>query len=217
MGRESPDPDMRRWALAVLLVPLATLLVFIALVGISARGLSLDGYATGSIQLEDVSLRQGEAGQWYLSASADIDLPEPIRDGLDSGVPLDFLLTLEFRQARRHWPDPLLASYQHRFRLTYYELTRHYRVYAVDTDISRNFRSLSAALGGLGNVDRLPMVLSADDDQNRALLDAVSTDTPAVLAELDFGLDLKSLPLPLQPLIASSWKLASQEYQWQVN
>lgn len=213
-----PDPELRRWALAVLLVPLATLLVFIVLVAISARGLSLNGNAAGSIRLDDVTLRPGESGQWYLSASADIDLPEPIRAGLDSGVPLDFLLTLEFRQMRNYWPDRVLASYRHRFRLTYYELTRHYRVYALDTDISRNFRSLTVALNGLGKVDRLPVVLDTDDqEQSRILLDALSREGTTVMADLDFKLDSKSLPLPLQPLIASSWRLASQEYQWQVN
>ncbi|MGQ7845985.1 DUF4390 domain-containing protein [Granulosicoccus sp. 3-233] len=211
------DPEKRRWALAVLLVPSATLLVFILVVSISTRGLSPRGLATGSIQLEDVSLRQAESGQWYLSADAEINLPEPIKAGLDSGVPLDFILDLEFRHLRHYWLDQSLASYRHHYRLTYYELTRHYRVHAVETDDSRNFRSLNAALTGLGEFDRLPVVTDPADEQAFAVSDALAKEGAIVLAALDFRLDSKSLPLPLQPLIASSWRLASEEYQWQVN
>jgi len=34
------------------------------------------------------------------------------------------------------------------------------------------------------------------------------------VAALELRLDSKALPLPLQPLIASSWHLSSEEYQW---
>jgi len=203
--------------MAMLLIPLATLLVFILLVSISTRGLSPSGAATGSIKLDDVSLRQSDSGQWYLSADAEISLPEPIKAGLDSGVPLDFMLNLEFRRKRPYWLDQSLAHFQHRYRLTYYELTRHYRVHALETDESRNFRSLSVALAGLGNVDRLPVVIDSADAQQSAILDALAQEDAIVEAALDFRLDSKSLPLPLQPLIASSWRLASEEVQWQVN
>jgi len=203
--------------LAILLVPLATLLVFIALVGVSATGLSLRGMTTGSIKLDDVSLRQGDAGQWYLSAEADITLPEPIKAGLDSGVPLDFILSIEFHRKRRYWLDQTLADYRHRYRLTYYELTRHYRVYALDTDESRNYRSLSAALNGLGDFDRLPVVSDTGDVQKEAIGQALEENDATLVAALGFRLDSQSLPLPLQPLIASSWRLASEEYLWQID
>jgi hypothetical protein len=206
-------------------VPAATLLVFVGMIVLSSR--SLSDRSSGSISLSDVALLQ-EAGQWYLNASVDIKLPEPIRDGLDSGVPLDFILTLSFRSPRRFWFDALLAQHRSRFRLTYYELTRHYRVYGVDNDVSRNFRSLSAALAGLGQFNRLPLpdiALPALTESLVAELPARTSDEPPsgatagtrVLAELNFRLDSQSLPLPLQPLIASSWRLASEEYRWQVN
>lgn len=205
------DPDNRRRALLVLLVPTATLVLFIVLVGLSARSLSVIGAGTGSIRLQDVSL-SSESGQLFLTASAEIDLPEPIRDGLDSGVPLDFILTLTFSRPRPYWPDLTLAEYRHRFRLGYYELTRHYRVQAVDTEVNHNYRSLSAALEGLGNFRHMPVFMSDAQDEINYL-----EDPEPVLASLSFRLDSQSLPLPLQPLIASSWRLASEEFTWQVN
>ena len=210
------EPEKKGWALADLLVPLIALLVLLALVAVYARSLSVSDSADGSIRLSEVSL-QREFGQLFLSASVDIELPEPIKDGLDSGVPLDFILNLAFHQSRDYWFDRSLAQYQHRFRLSYYELTRHYRVHAVDTGISRNYRSLYAALEGLGKINRLPMALDLEDAVHISNVQALDEMPSRVLAELQFRLDSDSLPLPLQPLIASSWRLNSEEYQWQVN
>ena len=203
-------------ALAFLLLPVLTLLVFIVLVSVSARSLSLGKTAGDTIKLSDVLL-QVESEQLYLSATADIDLPEPIRDGLDSGVPLDFILTLAFSQPRNFWFDRSLAAYQHRFRLTYYELTRHYRVYAMDTGVSRNYRSLFAAIEGLGTFKRLPVVLDGEDVVHKNTMQVLEQTNPGVMAALQFKLDSNSLPLPLQPLISSSWRLTSKEYQWLVD
>lgn len=210
------ESDKPGWALAILLVPLLTLLVFIALVSLSARSLSFRGIADGSIELANVVL-QREAGQLYLTGTAEIDLPEPIRDGLDSGVPLDFILTLALTEQHSYWFDRSLAFYQHRFRLTYYELTRHYRVQAMDTGISRNYRSLYAAMEGLGSFKRLPMVLDIESEEHQKNVQLLEAATSSVVAELQFKLDSNSLPLPLQPLIASSWHLTSEEYQWSVD
>lgn len=210
------EPENKGWTLAELLVPLITLLVFLAVVAVYARSLSVSGATEGSIRMSDVSL-QREFGQLYLSASVDIELPEPIKDGLDSGVPLDFILTLVFHQSRAYWFDRSLARYQHRFRLSYYELTRHYRVHAVDTGVSRNYRSLHAALDGLGKIQRMPMALDLEEAMHVSNVQALDELPTQVMAELQFRLDSDSLPLPLQPLIASSWRLNSEEYQWQVN
>lgn len=212
----SAEPKKKSWALAVLLLLLISLLVFLILFAVYARSLSVSSATDGSIRLSDISL-QRESGQLYLSASVDIELPEPIKDGLDSGVPLDFILTLAFHQSRAYWFDRSLAQYQHRFRLSYYELTRHYRVHAVDTGISRNYRSLYAALDGLGKIRQLPMALDFEDAMHIGNLQALDELPSKVVAELQFSLDSDSLPLPLQPLIASSWRLNSEEYQWQVN
>ncbi len=210
------EPENKGWTLAALLVPLIILLVFLGLVAVYARSLSVSNATDGSIKLSDVSL-QREFGQLYLSASADIELPAPIKHGLDSGVPLDFILTLAFHQSRAYWFDRSLVQYQHRFRLSYYELTRHYRVRAVDTGINRNYRSLHAALEGLGTIRRLPMALDLGETAHNKNVRALDEMPSRIMAELQFRLDSDSLPLALQPLIATSWRLNSEEYQWQAN
>ena len=212
----SPKVEKRRWALAVLLVPLATLFVFLVLVGLSARGLSRDHGQPGSIVLSDVTLIQ-DRGELYLDVKADIDLPVTIRAGLDNGVPLIFELALRFFEPSTYWFDTELATIERRFSLTYYELTRHYRVKSINTNTSRNFRSLSAALRGLGSIERLP--LNIDQHQMTLSNDAIvfAEGDGELFAALDFRLDSRSLPLPLQPVITSSWRLASKEVLWSVN
>lgn len=208
--------DKRSVALAVLLVPAATLLLFVLLIALSSRGWLGETGSTGSISLSDISLVL-EEGQLYLDAQASIDLPSTIKAGLDSGVPLDFVLTLRFVKPRRFWLDSTLATFEQRYSLTYYELTRHYRVQATEGGLSRNYRSLSSALSGLGEFQRLPLLTN---NTSVFLVDerlAFDGEPAEVLGSLVFQLDAKSLPLPLQPLIMSSWRLASKEYQWTVN
>lgn len=206
----------RRWALAMLLVPAASLVLFLILVSLSARSISHRAGEGGNISWTHVALKKN-GSQLFLDARADIQLPDTIKAGLNSGVPLDFILTMELKQPRRFWLDRSLARFQHRFRLSYYELTRHYRVHAFVSDTSRNFRSLSSALDGLGRFDSLALQTSGTSVfvvDDKLAVDNVKT---VLLASLEFKLDARSLPLPLQPLILSSWRLASEEYLWPVN
>ncbi|MFK7854542.1 MAG: DUF4390 domain-containing protein [Granulosicoccus sp.] len=204
----SQQSDKPRTILMTASVLFATALVFVALVTLSVRGLNARVAESGDILLSQASL-YSEGGQWFLDARADFKLPATVRSGLDSGVPLNFIMTLRFRSPRAFWFDKTLARHQQRFSINYYELTRHYRVHSLNTDISRNYRSLSSALDGLGQINDLHLALDNE------LGDLLSDES--LLASLDFRLDTSALPLPLQPLITSSWRLASQELVWPVN
>ena len=187
----------------------AVLLVALSLLAaISVQGLNVRAAESGDIVLSQASLRQ-ESGQLFLTARADFNLPDTVRSGLDSGVPLNFILTLRFIRPKRFWFDTTVLQHQERYSITYYELTRHYRVKAINSGISRNYRSLSSALDGLGQIRDLSLSI----DQNFSDI----TDDTTLLAALDFRLDTSALPLPLQPFIASSWRLASKEVVWPVN
>jgi hypothetical protein len=194
-------------------VVLALVLVLLGLIG---RDLTDSRSNRGLIVVSDVSLIQ-DRGRYFLDADVDIDLPMTIKAGLDSGVPLVFVLTLQFIEPAKYWFDRQLDTIEHRFSLTYYELTRHYRVVQLATNTHHNYRSLSSALRGLGSIESLPLMLSktslllSDSDVQEA------SKVDSVLAVLDFRLDSRSLPLPLQPVITSSWRLASKELTWPVN
>ena len=178
--------------------------------------LSYKGKTEGLILLSNVSLIQ-DRQRYFLDANVDIELPLNVKAGLDSGVPLVFVLTLQFLKPSKYWFDETIETIEHRRSLTYYELTRHYRVQLLSTNTHHNYRSLSSALRGLGAIEGLPLLLSntsillSDSDTNS------QTDSDAVVAVLDFRLDSRSLPLPLQPVLTSSWRLASKELTWPVN
>ena len=144
-----------------------------------------------------------------VAAWADIDLPATMQTGLDNGVPLTFIMDVRFLRQRTWWFDQAVASFERHYRLTYYELTRHYRVHALQSNTRQNYRSLTSALTGLGRFDNVRFELSTDDQQQ------LSKDS-GLLGSLHLRLDTTALPLPLQPLIRSSWKLASEDYRWPV-
>jgi len=212
----SSSTRKRNWAVAVLLLPMLGLLVFLLLVGITARERSGVHRESGNITLANINLvRNGR--EIFLDATAKINLPVTIEAGLDSGVPLIFVLTLRLFEPVDYWFDRQLKTIERRFSLTYYELTRHYRVQTLESDASQNYRSLSAALRGLGKVDRLPMLVeSADDSSSRSDL-SFEFDQGGVVAGLEMKLDSRSLPLPLQSPVIASWRLSSKEVQWSVN
>lgn len=200
--------DKYRYSLISFLVLVVIAPLLAGIVTVSSKRFANKAVDSGDIALSQVSLRR-DAGQLLLDARADFDLPDTVRRGLDSGVPLNFIMTLRFVEPRRYWFDKTVAQHQQRYSINYYELTRHYRVKSLNTDISRNYRSLSSALDGLGQINALSLTLDNE------LGDAV--DNASLLAALDFRLDTSALPLPLQPFIASSWRLASQEIVWPVN
>ncbi|MFK7859645.1 MAG: DUF4390 domain-containing protein [Granulosicoccus sp.] len=161
----------------------------------------------GIINLKDILIVR-EAERLELQANAQIKLSSTIQAGLDSGVPLTFVLNLSVKDPLVWLPDRTVVDLQRHYKLTYYELTRHYRVHAVETDVSRNFRSLSSALTGLGQLGRITFELNQGQVQQ--------IENSELVGSLDMRLSKSALPLPLQPIIRSSWTLVSEEYRWPV-
>lgn len=183
---------------------MAMVLLSAAFYGLNWPQLSSEQAAT-SIELSSMQLTQIETAL-QLQADARLQLPRSVQAGLDSGVPLTFELDLKVVKPQRWWPDRTLLAHKVYYKLTYYELTRHYRVDALDQDTSRNYRSLSSALSGLGRLGRINIELDQDQQQimSQAGLEAV----------LAMRLLKSALPLPLQPIFRSSWSLSSEEYRW---
>lgn len=159
----------------------------------------------GHIEVRSAQLRDS-AGGWQLSADAEIVLSREIRQGLDSGVPLQFIVDFRIKRPRQYWLDKTVLALEHRYSLIYYELTRHYRLQSVTTQQSRNYRSLLAALDDLGHIQDVAVNRPADF-QDGAIL----------VGYLSVRLDGKALPLPLQPLLSSTWRLASEDFTWSLN
>lgn len=159
----------------------------------------------GAINVISAQLHDGPTG-WQLSADAEIALSREIRQGLDSGVPLQFIVDFRIKQPRALWRDKTLLAVEHRYSLIYYELTRHYRLQSVTNKQSRNYRSLLAALDDMGNISGVEIQRPPG-----------ITDSDGLFGHISVRLDGKALPLPLQPLFSSTWRLASEDFTWALN
>ncbi len=159
----------------------------------------------GQIQVLSAQLRDYAQG-WHLSAEVDISLSREIRQGLESGVPLHFIVEFRIKKPRPLWPDKTLLAVRHRYSLIYYELTRHYRLQLLSTKESRNYRSLLSALDDLGNIQGLFIDRPSEFEY-----------TEPLNGHMNVRLDDKALPLPLQPLFSSTWRLSSEEFAWSLN
>jgi len=171
-----------------------------------ANSMGIGVPAEGRVVVQEASLQLDKAS-WELDARIEIELPPAIRAGLDSGVPLEFVLTLELSEQRAFRPDPTLLNLRRRYELVYYDLTRHYRVRSFDDGTGRNYRSLPTALRGLGDLDGVPLGPVDKRILGRGKL---------MRARLELSLDERALPLPLRSPGGSSWKLPSERLEWTV-
>ena len=156
---------------------------------------------------------QADENQAVINANAVIELNSTIERGLKSGVPLEFIVDVKILQPERWWFDKTLVSAQRRYSLTYYELTRHYRVSVVNEDITVNFRSLLTALDYLGDIEGIRINTDSHESVGQWL------SLPNAQGAISVYLDTASLPLPLRPqlLVSDRWRLRSEEYRWAIN
>ncbi len=184
----------------------------------------------GHIEIQSASLRNSPVGL-QLVATADIQLSPEMRQGLNSGVPLQFIVDFRIKRNRAFWFDDTVFEYQHRLSLIYYELTRHYRLQSLTTGESGNYRSLLAALEELGRLQGV-VVSELDEFDSDEFGSSWSAEAGSdiegsndsgpdqqsqLYGLLNVRLDDNALPLPLQPLLSSTWKLASEDFAWSIN
>lgn len=191
---------------------------------------------SGHIDISDARLTPVSNG-WQLDARAEIRLSPVMRAGLDSGVPLEFVVEVGLVQRRRWWFDHTVFVFERRYTLIYYELTRHYRLQAGPVEMikgeqlvvtgkraidgeeasSRNFRSLLTALDQMGTLRGIALHAGMLPRDTTPAGTARLPATERLQGVLTIRLDDRALPLPLQPVFSSTWRLASEEYVWPLN
>jgi len=196
----------RRFLGGVVVAAAAGVAVFSGLSALSRLSRTQSGHIL--IQSAELQLMND---RWWFDYRASIDLPSDIRLGLESGVPLQFIVSLRVKKPVKFWRDETLLFAEHRIRLVYYELTRHYRIQIIGTDRGVNKRSLLSALDELGTLEMMDVTKSV---QNAGTL---TDSTQSRIATLSIELDQRALPLPLQPLFSSDWRLASEEHIWRLS
>ena len=142
---------------------------------------------------------------YLLDAVARIELATPVRNALNSGVPLTFEWQVEIGRARDWWFEAAVATLSQRFTVEYHALSAQYLVTNRNTGKRRSFARLRVALDFIGTLIGYPLI-------DRVLLERPSRHTGYVRLHLVHD----ELPLPLRPeaLFSSAWDLTSEWRQW---
>jgi hypothetical protein len=177
----SKPPSLAVWGLRWALCVIAT----IACLAVSSKADALD--LTGV----EVAL---EEGVYTLSAQLDLQLPEPARKAIESGLTLRLDYEIVVDRVRRYMVDAEVAALVQRYDVSYHALSQRWLVRNLNTGEQQDFGSLDAALARVGDVRGLPILDAAllepglvYQGRIRAVLD-LST-APAVFGWLLFWAD----------------------------
>lgn len=170
-----------------------------------AAGFLLSGNVHAeNIRIKSVALDVADEG-YQFNADVEITLNPMLERSLEKGIVLYFVSELNLLDPRWYWLDEKVARSKQREALSYYALTRQYRLSR--GSLSQNFSTLKEALQVLGRLRNRPIVANSELNQDIEYV-----------AELRVWLDLSRLPKPFQveALSSKEWNLSSDTLEWSV-
>ena len=159
-------------------------------------------HANGGIQITSVTLKATEEG-YQFDADFEITLNNKLENALEKGMVLYFVTELNLVKSRWYWLDERIAQSRVREGLSYYALTRQYRLSR--GTLSQNFGTLREALQALSRVRNRPIIASFELRQDEEYT-----------VELRMRLDISALPKPFQveTLGSREWDLGTGILRW---
>jgi hypothetical protein len=149
----------------------------------------------------------------YLSASLQLEVPQPVEDALLKGIALIFVAEVEIYRERWYWTDKRVVQASRSMRLAYQPLTRRWRLslgggdtgaQGARVNLVQQFDSLNEAVSALESLARWRIADTADIE-------------PGATHVMDFRfrLDPGQLPRPFQIGIAGQkdWQIVAERRQ----
>ncbi len=172
-----------------------------ALLGLSILP-AVAAHADGVIHITSITLEATEEG-YQFDADFEITLNHKLENALEKGIVLYFVTELNLVNSRWYWLDERIAQSRVREGLSYYALTRQYRLSR--GTLSQNFGTLKEALQALSRVRNRPIIASSELRQDEEYT-----------VELRMRLDISALPKPFQveTLGSREWDLSSGLLRW---
>lgn len=163
--------------------------------------LSTAVYAEG-IQIKSIVIDATDEG-YRFDADFEIALNPKLERALEKGIVLYFVTELNLMNSRWYWLDERVAQSRVREGLSYYALTRQYRLSR--GTLSQNFGTLKEALQALSRVRDRPIIASSELKPDREYT-----------VEFRMWLDISALPKPFQveTLGSREWDLSSGTLRW---
>lgn len=152
--------------------------------------------------------RNGETVE--LNVGLRFELPGPVQDALNKGLPVIFVAEADIYRERWYWLDKRVASAQRQMRLVYQPLTRRWRL-SIGSGPGRLGESAGAALGQtFDSLDEALALIRRFVGWRIAEFAALEAGSTHRL-DFRFRLDTAQLPRPLQigTLGESDWVLAA--------
>ncbi len=144
-----------------------------------------------------------------VSAQVQFELPAPVEDALQKGVPLFFVVEADILQERWYWADKKVIGVERHLRLAFQPLTRRWRL-TVTSGVAKGGGSLGLALNQY--FETLPQALAVIKRISRWQIADIADLDPSTKyrVEFRFRLDLAQLPLPFQigTLGQSDWDVS---------
>lgn len=159
-------------------------------------------HAEATIQIRSVKLEAVEDG-YQFDANFEITLNPRLEYALEKGIVLYFVTELNLLSSRWYWLDEKVAASRVREGLSYYALTRQYRLSR--GTLSQNFGTLDEALEALGRVRNRPIIANTE----------LKLDTDYTV-EVRMRLDIAALPKPFQveTLGTRDWDVGTGMLRW---
>lgn len=169
---------------------------------------ALAGGRVRASSLDQLRVQRTDAGL-LLYAEMRLQLAEPVRAALHSGIPVYFVARATVLRERWYWADEQVVSAARYSRISYHPLTRRWRLNVSSQPISstalgtglssRDFSTLDEILVAIGHIAGWQVADAAElDEEGRQIL------------EFDFRLDVSRLPAALRVGVArdADWRLS---------
>ncbi|MBA4142286.1 MAG: DUF4390 domain-containing protein [Nitrosospira sp.] len=159
-------------------------------------------HAEGGIQIKWVAMEAVDEG-YQFDADFGVTLNAKLEHALEKGIVLYFVTELNLMNSRWYWFDERVAQSRVREGLSYYALTRQYRLSR--GTFLQNFGTLAEALQALSRVRNRPIIANTE----------LKHDTEYTV-EIRMRLDISALPKPFQveTLGSREWDLSSGMLRW---
>ena len=186
--------------------PIAQLLRAVATMLLTAVLLLAFTAHAEDIQVKFVALDAIDEG-YQFNADFKIVLNPTLEKALKKGIVLYFVTDFRLVSPRWYWLDKKIARIKQRDALSYYALTRQYRLSGGSLLQKQSFSTLKEALRVLSRVRNRPIFAYSELQQDMEYI-----------AKLRMRLDLSRLPKPFQVEAFGSkeWNLSSGMLQWRI-
>ena len=169
-------------------------------------------HADTAVELQSLKLERQDTAI-YMSANWQFELPSALADALLKGITLYFVTEVEISQERWYIYNQRVASAERHVRLFYQPLTRRWRVNispqpfnvsGLGMSLGQSYDTAEEALGAVQRIVQWRLANIAD----------INMDAKPTLS-INFKLDLKQLPRPLQIGAAghSDWNIGFSKTQ----